>query len=383
MSRERGELCMSDLRKAQRTRKVRFIGQGICDMIRIEHLDIPELMPYRERSERRLFRWYEPQPGLFIAESVKVIARAAADGYRPESVLLEEKVAERLQEDGSLSSLMDISANGDAKKSPQGDAAFALQGADAALEFPGAETAPAFPGMDAAREDPSCGTDPLPRGGDTETMRRILSENEQVPVYTASYAVLSGIAGYHLTGGALAAMRRRSVPDLMDTLRGADHVAVLSHVTNPTNVGAIVRSAAAMGIDAVIFADGCADPLSRRAVRVSMGCIFQIPWTCAAETEGVIGALRGAGFTTAAMALGSDSVRIDDPVWRTGERVAAFFGNEGDGLREDVIRACDYSVRIPMRGGVDSLNVAAASAVAFWEMGRGKRDEDDRNCGDV
>lgn len=191
-----------------------------------------------------------------------------------------------------------------------------------------------------------------------------------IPVYIGPLSLLTELTGFQLTRGAWCAMRRRPLPSLESICSGARRIAVLEEVENPTNVGAIVRSAAALGMDAVLFTPGCADPLYRRAVRVSMGNIFQIPWTFLdAWPEGGLDALKRLGFATAAMALTQDAIRVDDPVLAARERLAIILGTEGDGLKASTIAGCDFTVRIPMEHGVDSLNVAAASAVAFWQLG--------------
>ena len=191
---------------------------------------------------------------------------------------------------------------------------------------------------------------------------------DPIPVYMAEEAVLRNLTGFPLTRGCLCAMERRELPSVEETIREAEEV------VNPTNVGAIFRSAAALGMDAVLLTHGCADPLYRRAVRVSMGTVFQIPWTFLGDRRDPgwphpgMEMLRGLGFRTAAMALKKDSVSISDPGLMTEPRLAVVLGTEGDGLAEETITACDYTVMIPMFHGVDSLNVAAASAVAFWEL---------------
>ena len=187
-----------------------------------------------------------------------------------------------------------------------------------------------------------------------------------IPVYTAEMDVLTQLTGYRLTRGLLCAMRRTKLPNIADVLRNAKRVAILEEVMNPTNIGAIFRSAAALGMDAVLLTPGCSDPLYRRSARVSMGTVFQIPWTFLPENW--LEVLRDNGFKTAAMALTDDSVSIDDPVLQTEEKLAVVLGTEGDGLASTTIANCDYTVKIPMYHGVDSLNVAAASAVAFWQL---------------
>ena len=185
-----------------------------------------------------------------------------------------------------------------------------------------------------------------------------------VPVYTAPLDVLTKLTGFQLTRGMLCAMRRPQLPALEDVLKNAKRVAVLEDIQNPTNVGAIFRSAAALGMDAVVLTPACSNPLYRRSARVSMGTVFQIPWTYIPGVE----MLQQHGFKTAAMALTDDSVSIDDPALLAEDKLAVVLGSEGDGLAVTTIASCDYTVKIPMYHGVDSLNVAAASAVAFWEL---------------
>ena len=274
-------------------------------MIRVDNLALPEISIYNSRSETALFRCCEPEPGLFIAESAKVIERALEAGYQALSCLLEEGFR--------------------------------------------AEPGSSYPCLQKLLQD-------------------VEEEKEgSVPVYAAGLKTMEQIAGYHLTGGILCAMRRKRPLPPESILAGAARVAVLEGVMNPTNVGAIVRSAAAMGMDAILFTGGCADPLYRRAIRVSMGCIFQIPWTIADSPDELFALLQRNGFITAALSLREDSIRIDDPRLKEAPSLALYLGSEGDGLAASRIAACDYSVKIPMYHGVDSLNVAAASAVAFWE----------------
>ena len=199
----------------------------------------------------------------------------------------------------------------------------------------------------------------------------IIARCPEIPVYTADEDVLCKLTGYHLTRGVLCAMRRPQRPSLEAICRDARRVVVLENVQNPTNVGAIFRSAAALGMDAVLLTPGCSDPLYRRSARVSMGTVFQIPWAYTdAWPEPGMTQLHELGFQTAAMALSDNAVSIDDPDLMAEERLAILMGSEGDGLAETTIAACDYTVKIPMYHGVDSLNVAAAAAVAFWQLGR-------------
>ena len=261
-----------------------------------------ELQLYTSLNEAQLLHYYEPNGGIFIAESPKVIERALDAGCQPVSFLMEKK---HVQTQG----------------------------------------------------------------------REILERCPDVPVYVAKPEILAQVTGYQLTRGMLCAMKRPDLLPVEEVCKHAKRIAILENVVNPTNVGAIFRSAAALGMDAVLLTGGCADPFYRRAIRVSMGTVFQIPWTyiegktCAWPEEG-ISCLRKMGFKTAAMALKNESVSIDDENLLAEEKLAVILGTEGDGLATDTIADCDYTVLIPMAHGVDSLNVAAASAVAFWELGR-------------
>lgn len=279
-------------------------GDIYMNIIQIQNLSIPELDLYTTLSENQLRHVYEPAPGIFIAESPKVIERALNAGYEPISLLVEDKHI-------------------------KGEAAFLIE-----------------------------------RLPDT-------------PVYVGSFDLLTKLTGFNLTRGALCAMRRKTYPAVSDLCENAHRIAILEDVVNPTNIGAIFRSAAAMNIDAILLTPGCADPLYRRAARVSMGTVFQIPWTYMSKKaltwpdEGM-NLLHDLGFKTAAMALKEDTISIDAPVLKSIDRLAIILGTEGEGLKDETIDACDYTVKIPMRAGVDSLNVAAASAVAFWELGNFK-----------
>ena len=261
-----------------------------------------ELQLYTSLNEAQLLHYYEPNGGIFIAESPKVIERALDAGCQPVSFLMEKK---HVQTQG----------------------------------------------------------------------REILERCPDVPVYVAKPEILAQVTGYQLTRGMLCAMKRPDLLPVEEVCKHAKRIAVLENVVNPTNVGAIFRSAAALGMDAVLLTGGCADPFYRRAIRVSMGTVFQIPWTyiegktCAWPEEG-LSCLRKMGFKTAAMALKKESVSIDHENLLAEEKLAVILGTEGDGLATDTIADCDYTVLIPMAHGVDSLNVAAASAVAFWELGR-------------
>lgn len=271
------------------------------NIIEINDIAVPELDVYARTSEVQLFRYYEPDPGIFIAESPKVIERALNAGYEPISFLVEHKDLE-----------------GEAKY--------------------------------------------------------ILDKYPEIPVYTAEYDVLVKMTGYALARGLLCAMRRRRLPSAEDICRNTSRIAILENVVNPTNIGAIFRSAAALHMDAVLLTNGCSDPLYRRAARVSMGTVFQIPWTYfdkkTSWPEDGMRTVKDLGFKTVAMALREDSYSIDDPELLAEEKLAVILGTEGDGLASQTIADCDYTVMIPMSHGVDSLNVAAASAVAFWELGR-------------
>ena len=202
----------------------------------------------------------------------------------------------------------------------------------------------------------------------------VMEQCGDIPLYTAKFDVLTQLTGYKLTRGMLCAMRRPPLPTVEEICAGARRIAVLESVMNPTNVGAIFRSAAALNMDAVLLTPGCSNPLYRRAARVSMGTVFQVPWTFIGSEPAEwpypgLNRLRAMGFKTAAMALSDDSVFIDDPQLMAEEKLAIILGTEGDGLSDNTIADCDYTVKIPMSHGVDSLNVAAASAVAFWQLG--------------
>ena len=274
------------------------------NIIEITDFFAPELDAYARLSENQLLNRAEPEKGMFIAESPKVIERALKAGYVPVSCLVEKRQIE----------------NG------------------------------------------------------VEEVLEVLKRCNQVPVYTAEFEVLTRLTGFALTRGMLCAMYRRPLPSVEEICENTGRIAILEEVVNPTNVGAIFRSAAALNMDAVILTAGCSNPLYRRAIRVSMGTVFQIPWTILDKRttwpqEGME-ILKEAGFRTAAFALRNDSVAIDDPQLAGEEKLAVLLGTEGDGLDASTMAECDYTVKIPMSHGVDSLNVAAASAVAFWELGR-------------
>ena len=274
----------------------------MCDIIEVTDLDVPELDVYARLTQAQLRSRREPEKGIFIAESPKVIGHALDAGCVPLSLLME-----RRQLEGQ-------------------------------------------------------GRDLVERCG-------------QVPVYTGDRAVLAGLTGYELTRGILCAMRRPRLPSVEELCARASRVAVLEGIVDSTNVGAIFRSAAALNMDAVLINPSCCDPLCRRAVRVSMGTVFQVPWGQLGETpadwpEKGMDILHSLGFKTAAMALSDRSVSIDDEQLAKEPKLAIVLGTEGDGLAAGTIASCDYTVKIPMSHGVDSLNVAAASAVAFWQLGK-------------
>jgi len=208
--------------------------------------------------------------------------------------------------------------------------------------------------------------------------REIVERCGDVPLYTADREVLAALTGYELTRGVLCAFRRPRLPEAEEICASARRVVVLENLVDPTNVGAVFRSAAALGMDAVLVTPACCDPLHRRAVRVSMGTVFQVPWAVLGGAPGDwpqkgLERLRAMGFYTAAMALREDAVPIDDPALAGTDRLAVVLGTEGDGLAPSTVAACDAAVKIPMARGVDSLNVAAASAVAFWQLGAGQK----------
>jgi tRNA G18 (ribose-2'-O)-methylase SpoU len=265
---------------------------------RILDPDDPRLVDYLGLTDVALRRRTEPERGLYIAESEKVIRRALAAHHRPRSYLMAERW---------LTDLADVVA---------------------------------------------------------------MAEAEGVPVFVGEHDVIERLTGFNLHRGALAAMQRPVLPTVDALLRTASRVAVLEDIVDHTNVGAIFRSAAALGVDAVLVTPRCADPLYRRAIRVSMGTVFQVPWTRIAPWPGGIDRLREAGFTVAALALADESVPLEDLERDAPARIALVLGTEGDGLSPRTDAAADLTVRIPMGGQVDSLNVAAASAVAFWALRR-------------
>lgn len=264
-------------------------------MIEITDFASEDLAMYTTTNENQLAHFYEPKPGVFIAESPNVVERALHGGYEPISFLVEKEQVTPW--------LVEISA-----------------------------------------KYPTC------------------------PVYLASAELLKSLGGYAMTRGVLCALRRRSFPTLSDLCEGKHRIAVLENVMNPTNVGAIFRSAAALSMEAVLLTKGCADPLYRRASRVSMGTVFQVPWMYCGGTA--VDELHALGFKTVGMALCDGCVSIEDEALAKEDKLAIILGTEGTGLMPETIESCDYIAKIPMAEGVDSLNVAAASAVAFWQLRR-------------
>lgn len=270
------------------------------NIIEITDFAAPELDVYARLREVQLLNRQDPEQGIFIAESPRVIERALDAGCVPLSFLVEKKHLE-------------------------------------------------------------------------QEARTLMERCPESSFYTAEFDVLTQITGYKLTRGMLCAMRRPKPLSVEEVCAGTHRIAILENVVNPTNVGAIFRSAAALNMDAVLLTPDCSDPLYRRSIRVSMGTVFQIPWTYFPEDaswpEEGMKLLKESGFKTVSMALRNDSVEINDPVLHAEERLAVILGTEGEGLASTTIADSDYTVKIPMSHGVDSLNVAAASAVAFWELG--------------
>lgn len=267
-------------------------------IIEINNLSSPELIPYVSSNEIQLKRYFEPEIGIFIAESPKVIRLALEAGYEPISLLAERKY---------------ISGQG----------------------------------------------------------RDIVEKCRNIPIYTADSDLLTQLTGFKLTQGMLCAMRRKPLSTAEEICRKSRRIAVLEDIMNQTNIGAIMRSATALGIEGVLLTEPSSDPLYRRAIRVSMGTVFKMPWTYInGDSPEYVDYLKSMGFTTTAMALHSNTVDIDNPQLKKAEKMAIILGTEGEGLKDSTIESCDYTVKIPMAEGVDSLNVAAASAVAFWELTR-------------
>lgn len=278
------------------------------NFIEIQDLNAPELDVFARLSEPQLRTIFEPEEGIFLAETGNVIIRALEAGYEPLSMLVETGRIE-------------------------------------------AEAGPVFEAV-----LKNCGREKL----------------ESIPIYTAPHDIVIQLTGYNLVRGLWMALRRKTEMPVTEFLRNKKRIAVMYDVVNPTNVGAIIRCAAALGMDGVLLTHASVDPLTRRSARVSMGTVFQIPWTRAAreESEGVdpVRLLQDNGFKTVAMALTEDSTGVDSDEIRANEKLAVILGSEGPGLPKEVIAACDYRVMIPMHHGVDSLNVAAASAISFWEL---------------
>ena len=270
------------------------------DIIEITDLNDERTELFTRLTEAQLRNRLEPEKGIFIAESAKVVRLALEMGCKPVAYLMERRQL-------------------------------------------------------------------------TNQGREFIENAGSVPIFTADDEVLEGLTGYRLYRGVLAAMRRPKLPSVDEVLKDAHRVAVLEGIVDSTNIGAIFRSAAALNVDAVLVTANCGDPLYRRAVRVSMGTVFQVPWARIGETnedwpERGLEKLRSLGFKSAAMALSDDSVSIDDERLNKEEKLCIVFGTEGDGLAKETIARCDYTVRIPMAHGVDSLNVASAAAVAFWQL---------------
>ena len=280
------------------------------NIIEITDINDPALDVFSRFSEVQLFHLNEPEPGVFLSESANVILRALEAGYEPLSLLVEK---ERMETEGS----------------------------------------PVF-----------------------SRIKELWGEEKMdtIPVYTAEREIVTLLTGYKLVRGLWAVLKRRPLPEIDSFCRGKNRITVLYDIVNPTNVGAIIRSAAALGMDGALLSYASVDPLTRRSARVSMGTVFQMPWTKVPK-NGETGAdlirrLQDLGFTTAAMALTDDSIGVEDKALRSSRKLAVVLGTEGTGLPEDVTATCDYRVKIPMFHGVDSLNVAAAGAICFWELGK-------------
>ena len=265
----------------------------------IEEMKIPEMELYVSNKEVHLLRYYEPEPGIFIAESKNVIERALSKGFKPISVIA---LPEKLKEEA------------------------------------------------------------------------LFDEIGDVPIFAGELKLLQEFLGYKLTSGITCAMRRKKAPDYKEVIKDAKRIGVMEACVNPTNLGAIFRSAAALGIDALLLSPACVDPLYRRAIRVSVGNVFLIPWAYIGyneeewKTKGVE-MLKAEGFTTVAMALREDNVNINDERLKACDKLAIIMGTEGDGLCDNTIASCDYVAKIPMANEVDSLNVSVAASLAFWELG--------------
>lgn len=261
---------------------------------------MPELEIYSLRSEIQLYRYNEPELGIFIAESAKIVLRALERGYEPLSLLLDKDIHNR------------------------------------------------------------------------EVLTLIERLEDKVPVYMADDKILQGITGFNLTRGVLCAMKRKPLAGLKELCQQHKLIAVMEDVENPTNVGAIFRSAAALGIEGIVLTSACTDPLYRRAIRVSMGTVFNIPWTMTGKDEDYVESLKKLGYTVIALALDDRALRLGEreirDIIKSSDKIAIVLGNEGYGIDSENLKKCDYTLMIPMYHDTDSLNVAAASAVAFWEL---------------
>lgn len=302
------------------------------NIIEITDFMMPELDIYARMKDAQLMHCLEPEPGVFIVESTNVILRALRAGYTPLSLIIEKRRLDELTEDS----------------------------------------------LPAPAPSPS----QIPNSG---SIADVIAQCGDIPIYTSDVNQLNQLVGYKLTGGIICAMRRTWLPSIQDVCRDARKIVILEKVMNPINVGSIFRSAAALNIDAVLLTAGSADPLYRRSSRVSMGTVFQVPWTYipvegdsrervrpSAENPGrYVHHIQDMGFATAALALTDNSVSIEDPGLLAEEKLAIIMGTEGEGLFPETIQDSNYTVKIPMAHGVDSLNVAAASAIAIWQMTRG------------
>ncbi|MBQ6462418.1 MAG: RNA methyltransferase [Pseudobutyrivibrio sp.] len=265
-------------------------------LIKIDSIDDSRVDIFTKYNEAQLYHYYEPKPGVFIAETPEVIKRALDRGAEPIAFLVEEKAYE------------------------------------------------------------------------SEVVRELLSHVDDVDVYVAELNVINKITGFNLTRGVLAACHRPSLPNVDSLLQSSKRIAILEDVMNPTNVGAIFRSAAALGVDGIILTHDSADPFYRRAARVAMGTVFQVPWTYFDKGSDYVRVLHKNGFAVVSMALKDNAISLADPVLKKQEKLAVIFGTESTGIKQETIDASDFVTIIPMHHGVDSLNVAAASAVTFWEL---------------
>lgn len=269
----------------------------VKDMIKIESIDDSRVDIFTKYNEAQLYHYYEPNGGVFIAETPEVIKRALARGAEPIAFLVEEKAYE------------------------------------------------------------------------SQVVQELLSDiSDDVEIFVAELNVINKITGFNLTRGVLAACKRPSLPSVSEILQTSKRVAILEDVMNPTNVGAIFRSAAALGVDGIILTHDSADPFYRRAARVAMGTVFQVPWTYFDKGSDYVAALKEEGFAVVSMALKDNAISLAEPVLKEQEKLAIVFGTESTGIKQETIDASDFVTIIPMYHGVDSLNVAAASAVTFWEL---------------